>query len=236
MVKRGNQIIRNYMTLNYEFTGIRIFDGYLTPVDWELKINLVIPDKKNKSKEELETKATFAFQKIYFWLDTNLPDVIIVDVEKDDDLYIANLSANIMMYCPGNSGDDMVVRLIHSKLSSLVKNDILVGEIQLKGSDSSIDYTFDCIDGDYSLPDKTTDYYSEGVARDEHPWWTRDDGFCFEFIKPTDSDLSDEEIFKDIVDPMDEFYRFLAETDKPVALKEPARIVQVEKWKPKTVE
>jgi hypothetical protein len=193
--------------------------------------------KPGKTKEESEYKAGIIYQKLYFWLDTNLPNVLLVDVNNEDDLYIANLSANIMMYCPDNPSDDVVIQLLHSKLSALAGSDLLVGQTQLKGSDTSLQYTFDCPDGDYALPGLTTEYYTEGTTRDEIPWWSRDDGFCFEFVRPTDVEITDEELFKDISDPMDEFDRIMAEvTDTHIGIvKEPARIVQVEKWKPKKV-
>ncbi len=238
MIKRGKHFIKSFMTLDYEFTGIRIQEGYLSPVDWTIKIDLIAPEKKGRTPEESEYNASVAFQKIYFWLDTNLPSITIVDVEKEDDLYIANLSSNIMMYCPGSANDDMIVQLLHSKLTALAGTELLIAQIHMKASDSIINYTFDCDDGKYNLPLLTSEYFIEGSARDKTPWWSRDDGFCFEFIRPADSDITDEELFKDIVDPMDEFERVMAEaTETQISMvREPARIVQVEKWKPRKVE
>jgi hypothetical protein len=238
MMKRGKQVIRSYMTLEYEFTGIRLQEGYLTPVDWILTVNLIASVKKGKSKADAEYKANMAYQKIYFWLDTNLPSIVFVDVNDEDDLYVANLSSNITMYCPGNPGDDMIVQLLHSKLSALAGNELEVGEIHLKGSDTSLQYTFDCPELDYQLPTTTAEYYTEGTVRDEIPWWSRNDGFCFEFIRPADTELSDAELFKDIMDPMNDFDRIVTEmADSQIGIvKEPAKIVQVEKWKPRKVE
>jgi hypothetical protein len=238
MIKRGKSIIRNYMTLSYEFTGIRVQDGYLMPVDWEISVNLIVSAKSTKSKEDIENRASIMYQKLNFWLDTNLPSVVMVDVSSEDDLYIANLSSNIMLYCPGTPTDDLVIRLIHSKLSVLSGKDIEIGEIRLKASDTSIQYTFDCIEGDYELPASTVEYYTEGTCRDKDPWWTRNDGFCFEFVKPAETESTDEEIFAGIVDPMADFERILSEmTDTQIGMvREPARIVQVEKWKPRKVE
>lgn len=238
MMKRGKQVIRSYMTLAYEFTGMRLQEGHLTPVDWTLTVNLIASMKKGKSKAEGEYKASVIYQKLHFWLETNLPGIIFVDVSDEDDLYIANLSSNITMYCPGNPGDDMIIQLLHSKLSALSGAELEVGEIHLKGSDTSLQYTFDCPDGDYTMPTATAEYYTEGSARDEIPWWNRNDGFCFEFIRPGDTEITDEELFKDIVDPLDDFERIVAEmTDAHIGIvKEPAKIVQVEKWKPRKVE
>ena len=238
MIKRGKSIIRNYMTLEYEFTGIRIQDGYLSPVDWELSVNLIVSAKKLKSKEDIEYRAGVAYQKLYFWLDTNMPSVVMVDVGNEDDLYIANLSANIMMYCPDSPSDDLIIRLLHSKLSALAANDIEIGEIKLKASDTSIYYTFDSPEGEYDLATLTSEYYTEGVCRDSKPWWIRDDGFCFEFVRPAEAEGTDEEIFSGITDPMVDFEKVLSEMESTQIsmVKEPARIVQVEKWKPKKVE
>ncbi len=235
MMIMGKHRIKNHMTLEYDFAGIRILNGSLVPVDWHLTVDLVALDKKNKNKEEAEYKATVAYQKLYFWLDTNLPNIVILDVNDEDDLYIANLSSNIMMYCPGEPYDDTIAELLHSKLSVLADGHLLVGEVQIKGSDMSVKYTFDTTDGEYSLPETTADYYTEGITRDEAPWWARNDGFCFEFIRPEDSEVPPDELFKDIVDPLDEFTRIIEEARNVTAAREPAGIVQVEKWKPKKV-
>jgi hypothetical protein len=237
MIKKGKHLIKSHMTLTYNFTGIRIMDSSLTPVDWELHVDLVATAKAGKSREDLEYNASVAYQKIYFWLDTNLPQIVVVDVGNEDDLYIANLSSNIMLYCPDVPSDDMIIQLLHSKITALAGNDLIVGEVHLKGSDTTLQYTFDCSDGDYLLPATVAEYYTDGTSRDTEPWWTRDDGFCFEFIRPEKTELTDEELFKDITDPLDEFRKWINEsTDVHIGLaKEPAKIVQVERWKPKKV-
>jgi len=237
MIKRGKHLIKSHMTLDYDFTGIRLQEGTLTPVDWKLSVDLVATGKKGKTKEEVEHDSGLTFQKIYFWLDTNLPQILMVDVSSEYDLFLANLSSNITMYCPTNPGDDIIIQLLHSKISVLAGDDLLVGELKLKGSDTSLQYTFDCSDTEYELPATTAEYYTESTTRDEIPWWNRDDGFCFEFVRPIDTKLSDEELFKDIQDPLDDFRKVMSEmVDTHIGfVREPAKIVQVEKWKPKTV-
>jgi hypothetical protein len=226
------------MTLEYDFSGIRLQEGSLTPVDWKLTVDLVATGKKGKAREEVEYDASITYQKIYFWLDTNLPNIIAVDVNSEDDLYLANLATNIMMYCPGIPSDDLLTQLLHSKISILAGTDLLVGEIHLKGSDSTLHYTFDCSDGLYILPRTTAEYYPESATRDTIPWWMRNDGFCFEFARPEDNTQTDEELFGGITDPLEEFHRIMAEvSDSHIGLiKEPAKIIQVEKWKPRKVE
>lgn len=235
MIRRGKQIIKNHMTLDYEFTGIRLQDGYLTPVTWKLDVNLIASDNKGRTKQEIEHNASLSYQKLYFWLETNLPGIVVVDATNEDDLYLANLTSNINMFCPGNPGDDMIIKLLHSKLSSLSGESLILSEITLRGSDTSLHYTYDCEDGDYELPLTTDEYCTDVLVRDKQPWWTRDDGFCSEFIRPLDSN-DNENHFSEIVDPMTEFFRIVDEVDNHILVREPAKIVQVEKWKPKKVE
>lgn len=235
MMQVGKHKIKNHMSMEYSFAGIRILSGGLTPVDWNISIDMVALDKKGKGGGDAEYNATVAYQKLFFWLDTNLPGIIAVNVEDADDLYIANLSSNIMLYCPVEPYDDIIVQLLHSKMVALADGHLLIGELRIKGSDMSVQYSFEPDVTGYNLPATTAEYYTEGTARDEKPWWMRDDGFSFEFIRPDDTDMTDEELFKDIVDPMSEFNKVVNEMDINIGIKEPARIVQVEKWKPKKV-
>jgi len=238
MMQHGKTIIRSYMTFDFSFSGIRIQDGYLTPVDWDLSVDLVVKAPKNKNKNDIEYKASILYQRIYFWLDSNLQNIAMVDVSNDGDLYLANLSSNITMYCPGNPSDDLIIQLLHSKMCSLITQELQIGEIRLRGSDTSLQYTFDSPERDYQLPLTTNEYYTEGTCRDLEPWWTRNDGFCFEFVRPDDTEITNEELFKDIIDPMVEFERVIEEVSETGIgmVREPARIVQVEKWKPRKVE
>ena len=238
MMQIGKHRIKNHMSLEYDFAGIRLLNGSLVPVDWHISADLVAMDKKGKlSVEELEYNATVAYQKLFFWLDTNLPNIVIVDVNSPEDLYIANLSANIMMYCPTAPYDDVIVQLLHSKLSVLADNSLYVGDLRIKASDMTVRYTYSLADTGYSMPKTTEEYYPEGKTRDAIPWWSRNDGFSFEFVKPEETELSDEELYGDIIDPMTEFYKIIADAteENTLGTKEPARIVQVEKWKPKKI-
>ena len=231
----GKHRMKSFMTLEYNFSGVRIMESNLIPVNWSLKVDLVAANNLGATAVEVETTASQAYQKIYYWLDTNLPNVLAVNVNNEDDLYIANLSSNIMMYCPGSAHDAFIIQLLHSKIVALVGEDLFVGEIELSGNDTTLKYTFDSPDGNYKLPKKTSDYYPGGTPTDETPWWSRDDGFCFEFIRPEGSTETDEELFGEIIDPMDEFENIVRDVIEINVPKEPARIVQIERWQPKKV-
>lgn len=236
----GKHKIKSHMTLAYDFTGMRLQDGCFTPVSWELKVNLIAPSNTSKKlKDELELRSGIAYNRMYFWLETNLSSVIMVDVTNKDDLYLSNLSTNITLYCPGDVNDDHLIQLLHAKLNALAGDALIVGEMTLKGDDTSVMYTFDCANEQYELPTDVLTYI-ERESRDTTPWWYRDDGFCFEFVKPTQEEGEEpipDNIFEDIVDPMTEFEKILQEATESYIgiIKEPARIVQIEKWKPKTV-
>lgn len=237
MMKKGRHIIKSHMALDYSFSGIRLFDGALYPVDWHITANLIAQLKKTSTKEESEHAANVAYQRLCYWLDINLPDIIIVNVENEDDLYIANLVSNIMMYCPGQPNDDLIIQLLHSKLSTIAGNSLAIGEIHLKGSDATLSYTFDASEGEYDLPTTTAEYFPDAIVKDETPWWARNDGFCFEITreKVEGETQGSDDYFKDITDPMLEFDRAASVGTHISMAREPAKIVQVEKWKPRTI-
>jgi hypothetical protein len=115
----------------------------------------------------------------------------------------------------------------------LANDKLIVGEIKLRASDSAVQYTYDSSSNMFELP-TTVDYFP-GIIRDDTPWWLRDDGFCFEFVKPA-TEESTADWFKDIEDPMDNFYRMIESSIAKVdIIKEPAKIVKIEKWKPKKI-
>lgn len=242
MMTVGRFKVRSHMTLEYEFTGIRIFDESLIPVTWKLTANLIAPQQKKGSRTEAEYNAGMAYQRLYFWLETNLPNIMMVDTCNEIGVFIAGASANSMMYCPDEPVDEIIIQMLHSKLAALAGKTLVVGEMTLKGSDVTSVYNFDCPDNVYDLPQLVNEYV-DGIVMHEKPWWTRNDGFSFEFVKPEEyEEISTDEFFSGIEDPMLEFEEMIKESvpvhdieNAPKIEKEPAKIVQVEKWKPKIV-
>lgn len=238
MMTIGRHRVRSHMSMEYDFSGIRLLEGSLVPVDWHISIDLVALDKKgSKSHDEAELNANMAYQRLYFWLEANLPNIVAVDVSNQDDLYIANLVSNIMLYCPAEPFDDVIAQLLHCKLSALADGHLLVGELRIKASDMTVQYSFEPGEFGYNLPETTEEYYTESKTKDAEPWWLRNDGFSFEFVRPDDLEIPEEEFYKEIIDPLVEFEKVIQDmADRAIGVtKEPARIVQVEKWKPKKV-
>jgi hypothetical protein len=236
MITIGKTQVEKYMTLMYNFAGTRIFNSTLIPVNWELKIKLVALGKKNMPPEKQEELANTAYKRIYFWLDTNLPNIIMVNSENDDDMLIANIASNMMMYIPGEPSDDLIIQLLHAKLNSIANDNMYIGEIELKGSDTTAAFSFECSDKEYDLPHTISEYVN-GTSYFEIPWWFRNDGHCYEFIKNSDENFTFEELYGKITDPMEEFDKAVSNIDlylEPIE-KEPAKIIKIEKWVPRKV-
>jgi hypothetical protein len=244
MKKINKNDIKSFMTLNFDFAGTRIMEKYIFPVEWKLKVNLVAVDYgSDRTHKEMHTASGITYQKLHFWLESCLPDVVMLDSANEVGMLVVSKIDNIMMHCPGDPTDDLLVRLIHAKLSSIAGDNILIKEVYLESNDSSASYTFALTDIGYDLPATVKEYVN---LRSLHttPWWARNDGFSFEFLAPAEGDIAPEEIFKNVSDPLQEFenallggFGMITEV-MPTDAKDnkPAQIIQLDKWKPKIVE
>jgi len=238
-MKISNSEVKNYMTMKFNFGGVRFYENMLNPVEWELSVNVVGVDVEGDTKNAIRELGSLAYQKIYFWLDSNLTNVVVCDVNEEMGFNVCNVVDNMMMYCPGEPTDDLIIQLLHAKLTSLAGKNLFIGEMTLSSTDTSASYTF-CGPDKYQgqvLPKKTADYVSY-EALHKIPWWARDDGYCFEFLRLDPDDTTPLEImFKDIEDPMKRFEKSLIDGYDEVYQTEtkPAEIIQVERWHPKTV-
>lgn len=229
MIKHGKMNLRNFMTMDYAFTGVRLQDGFMTPVRWDMSVDLVAYGKKGSTPEELKQigdLATYTYKKIYYWLSANLSEIVVFDIANETDTKLANSSLNLVMHCPYGASDDILIQLLHAKISSLANGGLIVGEMRFKGTDSAIRYSFDPCESGYNLPESTEEYLPDINLRDTIPWWFRDDGFCTEIPAGSTESISD---------PLDEFNRTVASSNDEMLEKEPAQIIQIEKWRPKKV-
>lgn len=224
MVKRGKQFFNQHMTLDFSFIGNRIEDGYFAPVQWQLEVDMIPVVDKSLSGEQ----ATVSYHRISFWLNKMLPDSLIVNGENDIDVQIAAIPSNNMIVCPYSPSDDVLVRLLHSKLSILSEKNLVIGEVRLTSSDSPIRYSYNLDETGYGLP-KSTEYYFLDNCKHSKPWWDRNDGHTMEFVMFNSEDNEPD-------DPLSEFKFMIIEdeSNKP-AQKEPAEIIKMEKWAPKKV-
>jgi len=233
-MKIGSKHINSYMGLKFEFAGVRILHEMLYSTRWSLEVNLVAVDcRKHKSTDAMQRQGNVAFQKLYFWLESVLPGVVLTNVNNPVSLSIAGSVENVMLFCPDEPTDDLFVRLLHSKLSAIAGDNLHIGEIKLNASDTTTTYTF-CVDETgYHLP-TTVKEYIDLPSLYKKPWWVRDDGFSFEFLKKRGMKGKLTDLYAGLEDPLKEFEGLLVD-GIPDLITEPAEIIQVEKWKPKQV-
>lgn len=162
-----------YMTIEYSFSGIRAVEGKLIPVQWDLVINLAGIKDDTEEVELYQEVVNTSYQKIMYWLEYFFVDVVFVDAEEE--VIITALEEigvdSDLVYLPGTPADELIVRVLHSKISSIASDSISIGDVALRASDikSTFHYTFH---GDYGLPDAT---YIGPDSIHPVPWWERDD-------------------------------------------------------------
>lgn len=222
------------MTVNYAFTGCRIFDDTIIPCDWTLSFNLMGKESPEETPERI-------VERIHFWLEIALDNLLMVNVGDECALDVADLLSNQVLYTPGAPTDDLLVRLFHAKLSAISSQGFSVEALTLSASDSNTSYTFhpDPQQG-YNLPKTVLEYTgSKGVEDDA--WWHRNDGWTFDFLIPEDEGFDPKEWFAEITDPLiafDEVYDAVENgtVDEviPTETSEDGKIIKVDIWKTET--
>lgn len=237
-MKIGKHNIESYMTMVHEFPGIRIIDGVLNPTKWNLEIDLVAIDLATTQAkfDEMQMNGSIAYQKVLFWLDTCLPGCVFVGSNNPTGMEMAMMCDNMLMHCPDEPTDDLIVALLHSKITAISNGHLHIGQIRLVSTDTSAKYTYNVPAEGYGLPKKVKDYI-DLPSLYRKPWWERNDGFSFEFLKPKGCKDKLVDLYQAIQDPLDSFEESMSaiEFTFDPEPKEPAEIIQVEKWQPRTV-
>lgn len=239
-MKIGKIQLESYMTMKYEFDGIRVLDNNLYPVKWKLDIDLVALEytKNNKpmSDKDIVESGSIAYQRNYFWLDTCLPGCIFVNTRHPTAMDIGMMCDNMIMHCPDDPTDDLIIMMIHSKLKAISAGKLHIGQIRLSSSDTSAQYTYNVGPEGYAMLPKKVKEYIDLPSLYRKPWWQRNDGYSFEFLKPKNCKDKLVDLYSSLRDPLSAF-------DESVSLEfvfepevtEPAEIIQVDRWQPKTV-
>lgn len=175
-----------YIVLKREFTAIRVFEYSMTPVTFTLKIECSLPHNKTKTPSEQIKQSSVAHQLINIWLANVLDDVVVVDPTTEMGEFLLATTENNIMTTPGNPDDNVLARLIHSKLSTIAKGNIHISKLVLVSSDT--DHTERHWTGtDYLLPESSYKDDDETVHSD--PWWKR---YSFEVSDYLSSDLDED--------------------------------------------
>lgn len=236
--------VEAYMTIDYSFWGIRGYDGRLIPNKWDLVINLAgidSPDAPDQAKYQLELAATY--QKISYWLDYFFSNVILVSADNTDLIDALDTIAvdNTCVTTPGEPTDDLLIKLIHAKISVLAGKHLLIGRLALKGTDSNSTFHFTNNSGGYNLPDVS--YIGEKPAH-KLPWWLRDDVDTYDMSLADCDDDDVAEIMESIdtkqilADIVEDINKTLGITESDNKHSGPAEVISInkkEEWIPKPV-
>lgn len=223
--------VPQYMNIVHKFAGIRSDGGYLQSTNWELKLQLV----GNALIENHMERNQMAFNKILFWLESTLNNVIVFDPSDENSSVIAGMSENIFLLTPELPSDDVLIRVLHSKLTAIANNEVVIGEMTLETEGMPVSYTFNNHDG-YDLPETVKDYIPDMVSLFKEPWWDRNDGYSFEFLKKRGDKRKIADIYNDIIDPLSEFEESVANyTELTMTPHTEAEIIKPNKWNPKKV-
>lgn len=185
---------RSSVTLPYEFNAIRVFNSEMHPTTFNLKICCTASHEAHRNQTQIHEKSQEGMQRLNFWLETILSDVIIMDVSGPIFADIASVVDNTTMFCPGPPTDHMLVELLHSKISAITRGMFDIHALSLTSSDTSyVETTFRDVDG-YELP--SISYFPEDTLHPA-PWWTRDTIEVCEFAKGA---ILEEELFNHFSD------------------------------------
>jgi len=171
----SEESVTSYMTLECDFHGNRIIGRSLVPVTWNLTISLIGVEDSKLSTNENQTQITIAYQRLNFWLDSILDNVIVADRNDPvaEQLFVCQLD-NVIMHVPSEPTDDILCQILHAKMSALAGSSLIIGKITLKANDTRSSYMFYPVEeSDYELPEASD--YVEGESVYDLPWWHRND-------------------------------------------------------------
>ncbi len=162
-------IANTYVVLNHTFTGVRVFDYTITPVTFKLKIHCGVPDEFSPSIKKAEDKASVSFQVLKLWLHNMLDEVTICNPTSELGDFLLAMSESKIMTTPGEPDDNVLTRLLHSKISAIAKGNLEIVKLVLVSSDTE-NTERHWTGTDYLLPG--IDYMEEDTVH-KTPWWTR---------------------------------------------------------------
>lgn len=222
--------IRSFVTSQYTFSGCRLQDGMIVPSEWTVAVDIaLLPTVDQKSSDIMLSKLAYFF-------DLCMDRVLMVDILDDKSMDVVNYSGNPLMILPGRPEDDLVSRVLMSKLSAITDGIYVVLQVTVSATDHT--FTHACGEANLNLCSKTSEYIpADLTCMSEIPWWNRPDGLTTEITKKASESTPFEELYGENIDPFGEFDRqidsIMAGTyDKDTESSTPAEIV---KWTPKVV-
>lgn len=168
--------------LNLMFKIIRLIDDRFEASMCDLDILLTINNKNGNDEAKTRLKA------IKMWVENFVDGCLCYDAHTKLDTNILTQVTNYIMMCPDEPHDHMLLMLLHSKLTTLGGDDVIILESSLN---SDTGEGFSCSVrgpvGD-SLPNMS-EWMGERHFH-KQPWWYREDSGMLDMRPEDDEDLS----------------------------------------------
>jgi hypothetical protein len=174
------------MCIEHDFNGCRYNNGVFDFHNWQLKINLAV--YKQEDEEDAHKNLSIAFQKLNFFLQCFLTEVFVVcshDLDVIEGFAVMDLDNNVILL-PEGTTDDILVQAIHSKIATLTKDILYIGEVSLRCVQTKSSFHYNAFDGKYDLP--TQEEFLGEHALHYEPWWCRYDCDTFDTMVPEGED------------------------------------------------
>jgi hypothetical protein len=162
-------IENTYLVINHTFAGVRVFDYTITPVKFKLQIHCGVPDKDSQGSHTTQERASVSFQVLKLWLHNMLDEVTICNPTRDIGDFLLDMSESKIMTTPGEPDDNVLARLLHSKVSVIAKGNLEIVKLILISSDTH-NTERHWTGTNYLLPGVE---YMEEPTLHKTPWWTR---------------------------------------------------------------
>lgn len=159
----------SYITHEFSLPVVSVLDGMLVSDIFEFSFEIwSLEESTNMS---YMTPSDIAYQKLCFWLNNCLHDLIIVSITDSTLDILQEFENKNIMVIHEYPSEENIIKIFHCKMSSIVNGPLQIGEMKLKIANKQITYSFSCPEMKYDLP--SIEYIPEGIIMSELPWWFR---------------------------------------------------------------
>jgi hypothetical protein len=188
MTNKSGKLLISY---DGRITGIRTIQGTLIPTYWDVSIDFFALVPEDEESEESSTMdVTIAFNVLSFWLNDIMDNLVLLDPSDVDSRNAIGSFSNPIMTTPGYPTDDILVKLLHYKMNSIVKDKLCIVQTKIKSDDGGgMQYNF--MDAETTLGleempvlhDEETYKSTNGI-----PWWFRKSADCYDLVDEDEDD------------------------------------------------
>ena len=189
-----------YIAVNHVFRAVRVFKNDIVPVKFHLKFFCNPNMQRDISFAEATARGGAAYQLVVFWLNNIVDQIVIANPQNDLGFFIYQISESKTMFTPGEPDDNVLARVLHSKIRAVSKGNLEVGGLILQSDDTYNTERY--WEGtDYLLPG--IEYAGKDVVH-AVPWWERSSIDTAEFFVEDHNEDEIQEILT-FEDPLADF-------------------------------